>query len=314
MVPKASSPRLGARARAGHVVEHPRELGAGEVGVDHQPGPLADQRLVAVCASADRRTRAVRRSCQTIALWIGCAGLAVPDDGRLALVGDADRGDVAAAAACARPSASTRDADLRRPDLAAGRARPSRAAERSAGTPSARRATMAPSWSKTMARELVVPWSRARMYGTAEPPQKRGEAPGITRSTSPPASCADGNTSESMPEPDYSEVVTCPVCALPDDAVVYALGKSGRLRSVGVVVLRRRLPSPHLVSPSPGFRAVSGAFGPIPGNFLRSPRQRRLAHALLSPSWYFKQFGMAPEGDSRWRDPAHSSRLQSHWR
>jgi hypothetical protein len=33
---------LGLRARAGHVVEQPAQLGAGEVGVDHQAGLLAD--------------------------------------------------------------------------------------------------------------------------------------------------------------------------------------------------------------------------------------------------------------------------------
>ena len=36
---------------------------------------------------------AVRRSCQTIALWTGAAGRALPQHRRLALVGDADRGD-----------------------------------------------------------------------------------------------------------------------------------------------------------------------------------------------------------------------------
>ena len=59
---------------------------------------------------------AVRRSCQTMALCDRLAGLAVPDDRRLALVGDADRGDVP------RPDlrAAERfdaDADLRRPDF-----------------------------------------------------------------------------------------------------------------------------------------------------------------------------------------------------
>ena len=37
---------------------------------------------------------AVRRSCQTMARWTGGAGGAVPHHGGLALVGDADRGDV----------------------------------------------------------------------------------------------------------------------------------------------------------------------------------------------------------------------------
>ena len=44
-VPKASSPTLGAPARARDVVEDPGELGAGEVGIEHQPGALLNQAL-----------------------------------------------------------------------------------------------------------------------------------------------------------------------------------------------------------------------------------------------------------------------------
>ena len=45
------------------------------------------------------------------------------------------------------------------------RARPSRAAESAARTPAARRRACGPRSSKTIARELLVPWSRARRYG-----------------------------------------------------------------------------------------------------------------------------------------------------
>ncbi len=38
---------LGARARAGHVIEHPGDLGAGEIGIDDQAGLGRDRRLVA---------------------------------------------------------------------------------------------------------------------------------------------------------------------------------------------------------------------------------------------------------------------------
>ena len=156
---------LGPVARAGHVVEHPGDLGAGEVGVDDQAGLARGSsgsrpsRL-----QPRRRAAAVRRSCQTMALWIGCAGRAVPDHGGLALVGDADGGDVAGGEAGARQGLAG-DGELRVARSPAGRARPSRGAgkicrnSRCADGDRRRRS------SKTMARELVVPWSRARTWG-----------------------------------------------------------------------------------------------------------------------------------------------------
>ena len=45
--------------------------------------------------AARRSARAVRRSCQTIARWSGSPRVAVPGDDRLALVGDADPGELA---------------------------------------------------------------------------------------------------------------------------------------------------------------------------------------------------------------------------
>jgi hypothetical protein len=77
-----------ALARAGNLVEQPRELGAAEIRVDHEPGALADQAFRADLA-------------QVLAQPGGApvlphdrvrdrlAGLPVPDDGRFALVGDA---------------------------------------------------------------------------------------------------------------------------------------------------------------------------------------------------------------------------------
>ena len=62
---------LGALARAGDVVEQPADLGAAEVGIDHQPGALAHQAFGAHLSSARAHCGAVRRSCQTMALWIG---------------------------------------------------------------------------------------------------------------------------------------------------------------------------------------------------------------------------------------------------
>ena len=60
IVPKAAS------ARHAAVADQPLDLGAGEVRVEHQPGALAHELLVAGLASSSQR-RAVRRSCQTIA-------------------------------------------------------------------------------------------------------------------------------------------------------------------------------------------------------------------------------------------------------
>jgi hypothetical protein len=94
MVPKQSSPRS-ARARAGHVVQEPRELRAAEVRIEHEAGRLLDRLLVARGAqlgTARRRPavlphdRAVDRA----------ARRALPDERRLALVRDADRLDRAA--------------------------------------------------------------------------------------------------------------------------------------------------------------------------------------------------------------------------
>ena len=116
-VPKASSP-LSAAARApAHVVEQPGDLGGREIGVEQQAGAFGDDRvLVAGARAARRRSRAVRRSCQTMALWIGLPRLAVPDDRGLALIGDADRRDFARhnAGACHR---GARSCNRRGPDV-----------------------------------------------------------------------------------------------------------------------------------------------------------------------------------------------------
>ena len=48
---------LGALARAGHVIEQPGDLGAGEIGIDDQAGLCRDHRLVRPRPSAGRRCR-----------------------------------------------------------------------------------------------------------------------------------------------------------------------------------------------------------------------------------------------------------------
>ena len=96
IVPNASSPRS-ARSRApGHVVEHPGELGRrrnrGRAAGRFARGPAASAPVV---PSAARTASAVRRSCQTMARWIGSPVARSQTHHRLALVGDADRGDAA---------------------------------------------------------------------------------------------------------------------------------------------------------------------------------------------------------------------------
>ena len=85
---------LGALTRARMGVEHPGHLGGGEVRIEQQPGLGAHHRLDSLRPASCAHSRAVRRSCQTMARCRGMTAGALPDDRRLALVGDAERGDV----------------------------------------------------------------------------------------------------------------------------------------------------------------------------------------------------------------------------
>ena len=164
-MPKASSPPARLRARAGHVVEHPGQLGAGEIGVDAPARCAAERVLRSPAAFSASQRSAVRRSCQTMALQTGCAGRAVPDDGRFALVGDADGGDVARRSCrpAAMASAATAICDAQ---ISSGSCSTQPGCGKICGNSRWATAATAPPWSKRMARELVVPWSRARMLGT----------------------------------------------------------------------------------------------------------------------------------------------------
>ena len=107
---------LGPGARAGDVVENPRDLAAGEVGVDDQPGALANEVFVAVSFQA------IAEICRPAVLpddrvVDGLAGLTIPHDRGLALVGDADGGDVPRPEVRA-PQRLGCDRHLRCPDLA----------------------------------------------------------------------------------------------------------------------------------------------------------------------------------------------------
>src|SRR5690606_39781973 len=85
---------LGRRARAGHRVEDPRDLGAGEVRVDDEAGAFGEERLQAIGlhAVAGLGRAAVLPDDGAMDR---AAGLAVPDERGLALVGDADAGELA---------------------------------------------------------------------------------------------------------------------------------------------------------------------------------------------------------------------------
>ena len=58
-------------ARVRHIVEQPRDLGRREIRIEQQAGARRSRASRGPRARASRRHRAVRRSCQTIALWIG---------------------------------------------------------------------------------------------------------------------------------------------------------------------------------------------------------------------------------------------------
>ena len=162
-VPNASS---AASARCLHavaaVVEQPADLRAGEVGIDQQAraGPHFGFEPARAQVLADvGRTAALPDD----SIVDGAPGGAVPDDRRLALVRDADRGDVVERH-CSLGEYRLRALDLRRPRSPPDRGTPSRVADRSAGTRRDACATAAPAASNKIARELEVPWSSARMY------------------------------------------------------------------------------------------------------------------------------------------------------
>ena len=113
---KRQSSDGGTFACAGHVVEQPADLAGREVRIDQQAGLLLHQwaRSVRLQALAERRRPSVLPDDGVVN---GFAGVAVPHHGGLALIRDADGGDVRGA----EPRASEgfdRHADLRRPDLA----------------------------------------------------------------------------------------------------------------------------------------------------------------------------------------------------
>ncbi len=81
-------------ARAGHVVQQPADLGRGKIRVDHQPGARLDQRRVALFAQLRAHSLAPA-VLPDDGVVHRLAGPAVPQHRGFALVGDAQRADVA---------------------------------------------------------------------------------------------------------------------------------------------------------------------------------------------------------------------------
>ena len=154
----------GALARAGHVVENPADLAGGEVGVDDEPGLARDGRRPRGAAGQLGAVIGRAAALPDDGGRDRLAGRAVPDDGGLALVGDADGGNLAArprafSPAAAAPPRSAPARSRRRP------APPSPAADSGRGwarTPSRRcgplrrRARRARWWCLHRARERTA--------------------------------------------------------------------------------------------------------------------------------------------------------------
>ena len=143
--------------------EQPLDLRAGEVGVDHEPGPLADQRLVARLAQlvAARRGAPVLPDERVVDRL---AGRRVPGDDRLALVGDPDRRRGPRPSMPASASASTRDPARHLPDLGGVVLDPARPREVLRELASRRGRAIRPSPSKT---RQVVPSFPGRSRGSS---------------------------------------------------------------------------------------------------------------------------------------------------
>ena len=161
-VPKASSPRRRAPQAVGDVVQDPAQLGRREVGVEHETRLAPHQRARGRRRRSARHAPAVRRSCQTIAGATGRPSRAPRR--RWSRAGWRCRRPRRPPPRRRRPrQRRARRVELRLPRSRAGPARPSPAAGRSGRLACCATATMRPSWSTSTCRELVVPWSSARI-------------------------------------------------------------------------------------------------------------------------------------------------------
>src|SRR6185437_13292912 len=108
-------PRLGPRAGARDVVEEPRELRPREVRIEQKAGFRAKQRFMALLSQRVTKGRGASVLPHD-GIRDGTASGALPEERGLALVGDADRGDLACAEAGERQRLG-RHVALRAPDL-----------------------------------------------------------------------------------------------------------------------------------------------------------------------------------------------------
>ena len=121
---------------------------------------------------------AVRRSCQTIARWRGRPVVAVPDDGRLALVGDADR---------RRPSRPSRCGRARRPRRASRASRPRSRRRRARPSPGCGKCCGNSRYARRRGRPVLVDGDRADAGGAGvdreddAPRAQAGRRPGRCR-------------------------------------------------------------------------------------------------------------------------------------
>src|SRR5258706_5306787 len=107
--------RVGLRASAGDVIEYPCKLGAGKIRIEHESSLLDEYRFPSM------RFQRLASGGGAPVLPYDCvaqrrAGMAIPYDGSLALIGNTDRGDLARADSRARDRFH-RYADLRFPDF-----------------------------------------------------------------------------------------------------------------------------------------------------------------------------------------------------
>ena len=160
-MPKRISPRSARSRKAGLRIQKMLDLRAGEIGIQHQAGLLAEKRLAARRPSAVRRSAALTRLCQTTAL---ATGLPVWRSQRMVVSRWLVMPSAAMSSAESDASAIARRATSNCEDqIASGSCSTTPGRGRICGNSCWAVAKTRPSREKTIARLDVVPWSRARM-------------------------------------------------------------------------------------------------------------------------------------------------------
>ena len=133
--PEREPTRDRCRTRAGDMIEKPGDLGGGKIRIEQEPGARRDHGLVPACAQSGAGVGGAA-ILPDDGVMNGLAGRAVPDEGGLALIGDAESGDLLAlASALARAVRTVASTSTRSPR---DRARPGRTRDRPGGIPAAR--------------------------------------------------------------------------------------------------------------------------------------------------------------------------------